>query len=68
MSIIETMDRDSFHGRKAERTRLYLLNHGQKITCTACGGSGRYDHNGSPKCGACGGTGKIRKESLDDRS
>lgn len=28
------------------------------ITCTACNGSGYYDHNGSPRCGACNGTGK----------
>lgn len=28
------------------------------IDCSACSGSGRYDHNGSPKCGACEGTGK----------
>lgn len=28
--------------------------------CGACAGSGRYDHNGSPKCGACNGTGKER--------
>jgi hypothetical protein len=25
--------------------------------CTACNGSGRYDHNGSPKCGSCHGRG-----------
>lgn len=25
--------------------------------CTACNGSGVYDHNNSPKCGSCGGTG-----------
>lgn len=28
--------------------------------CLACNGSGRYDHNGSPKCGACNGTGKDK--------
>lgn len=28
-----------------------------KEKCTACSGSGRYDHNGSPKCGCCNGTG-----------
>lgn len=26
--------------------------------CSACGGSGRYDDNGSPKCDVCNGTGK----------
>jgi len=30
------------------------------IKCAACGGSGRYDHNGSPKCGACDGKGKVK--------
>lgn len=28
-----------------------------KTKCLACGGSGYYDHNGSPKCGWCNGTG-----------
>ena len=28
--------------------------------CIACNGSGRYDHNGSPRCGGCNGTGKER--------
>ena len=27
--------------------------------CIACNGSGRYDHQGSPKCSSCEGTGKI---------
>lgn len=26
--------------------------------CSACGGSGRYDNDGSPPCGACNGTGR----------
>ncbi len=25
--------------------------------CSACSGSGHYDHNGSPACGGCEGTG-----------
>lgn len=29
-----------------------------KKVCSACNGSGRYDHNGSPKCSSCNGTGK----------
>jgi hypothetical protein len=29
-------------------------------TCTACNGSGYYDHNGSTECGCCDGTGKER--------
>lgn len=32
----------------------------QKVKCVACNGSGRYDHNGSPKCGSCGGSRKTR--------
>lgn len=46
--------------RKADRTREYLkYSFGWKLReCTACSGSGHYDHNGSPDCGACGGTGR----------
>ena len=29
--------------------------------CTACNGSGYYDHNGSPKCSECNGTGECPK-------
>lgn len=32
------------------------------VACVACSGSGRYDHNGSPKCGGCNGTGRTLKE------
>jgi RecJ-like exonuclease len=32
--------------------------------CGACGGSGRYDSDGSPPCGACDGTGSI--DDCDD--
>lgn len=28
--------------------------------CTACNGSGHYDHDGSPTCTSCAGTGKQR--------
>jgi len=53
----------TYHERKAERTADYARRHGKKlVTCTACSGSGRYDHNGSPKCGACDGTGKEREQ------
>ena len=48
--------------RKRART-VYFLNfvYGWKLrNCTACGGSGYYDSDGSPDCGACGGTGKER--------
>ncbi len=51
-----------FRERK-KRRKEYLEKYvfGWKLKeCTACSGSGRYDHNGSPKCGGCDGTGKER--------
>lgn len=30
----------------------------KKRPCSACSGSGKYDHNGSPDCSSCNGTGK----------
>ncbi len=30
----------------------------KKRPCSACSGSGRYDHNGSPNCSSCQGTGR----------
>lgn len=54
---------DSFHERKRQRTEHYFKwVHKNKLeTCTACNGSGYYDHNGSPDCGCCDGTGKTRE-------
>ena len=54
---------DNYLKRKIERTNRYFKNEykNKLITCTACSGSGYYDHNGSPKCGSCNGTGKIRE-------
>jgi len=51
-----------FIERKKERTSRYMKEqHGWKLrTCSACSGSGYYDHNGSPKCSCCNGTGKER--------
>jgi DnaJ-class molecular chaperone len=51
-----------FHQRKAERTEhFYRFVYGWKLRdCTACNGTGHYDHNGSPPCGCCNGTGKER--------
>jgi DnaJ-class molecular chaperone len=47
--------------KKARREHYAKFVHGWKqIPCSACSGSGRYDHNGSPPCGACDGTGKER--------
>lgn len=57
---------DDYKIRKEERRKIYNENHGRKLTkCIACNGSGRYDHNGSPKCGACGGTGKCLTEPTE---
>jgi len=46
--------------RKAARANAYFRWHfgWRRRDCTACNGSGRYDHNGSPRCGGCDGTGK----------
>lgn len=51
-----------FHERKAQRKEAYYKwEFGWVLQgCTACNGSGRYDHNGSPPCGCCDGTGKER--------
>lgn len=50
----------TFHERKADRTEhFWRWVYGWKLrTCSACSGSGHYDHNGSPACGACDGTGR----------
>jgi hypothetical protein len=52
----------TFQERKQKRMEHFENNvKGWKMRpCTACNGSGRYDHNGSPKCGACNGSGKER--------
>jgi len=48
--------------RKKERIEYYKEHvYKWKLrSCTACNGSGHYDHNGSPPCGSCNGTGKER--------
>ena len=53
---------NDYQTRKARRTAEYKeWVEGWKLrTCSACSGSGHYDHNGSPKCSACNGTGKER--------
>ena len=58
---------DSFHERKAARTAYRMKYiHGWKLRpCSACNGSGHYDHNGSPACGACDGTGKERYKNAE---
>ncbi len=51
----------TYQDRKDQRRADFMKVAGKKlVTCTACSGSGRYDHNGSPRCSACGGTGKER--------
>jgi len=52
----------SFHERKKKRTEDFEKNikEWKLRPCSACNGSGYYDHNGSPKCMACRGTGLER--------
>lgn len=58
---------DDYQRRKQQRKDYYMKYvHGfKKRPCSACSGSGRYDHNGSPKCGACNGTGKERYRPME---
>jgi len=52
----------SYQERKEQRTRRYWQQHGKKLVrCSACNGSGYYDHNGSPLCASCNGTGRERE-------
>ena len=47
--------------RKKERTDHQKFVEGWKqIPCSACSGSGKYDHGGSPNCSGCGGSGKAK--------
>lgn len=57
----------NFHERKKQRKDHFEKNEkGWKDKyCTACNGSGYYDHNGSPKCGACNGTGKEKYKPIN---
>jgi DnaJ-class molecular chaperone len=54
----------TFSERKQERTAHFeRFEKGWKsVRCVACAGTGRYDHNGSPKCGACNGTGRTKEK------
>jgi hypothetical protein len=59
---------NTFAQRKAERSAYYHRHvYGWKLrTCSACGGSGRYDARNSPKCSSCGGSGRERfKPTID---
>lgn len=55
---------------KIERTIWYLkFEYAQKQRkCTACNGSGYYDHNDSPDCGCCGGTGKESYQTEESKN
>lgn len=56
---------DGYRLRKLERTRDYEALKGLKmVDCTACSGSGHYDHGGSPACSSCGGRGKVRERRV----
>ena len=58
----------TFHERKQAR-KEYYENYvkGWKLRpCSACNGSGYYDHNGSPDCGSCDGTGEERYNPIQD--
>ena len=52
----------TWESRKQKRIDHYRQNiHGWKLRpCSACNGSGFYDHVGASPCGACEGTGKER--------
>jgi hypothetical protein len=52
---------DDYQRRKQERRERFAAEYGVKMKpCTACNGSGHYDHNGAPKCYVCEGTGKVK--------
>lgn len=48
----------TFHERKAARRDYYLryIAGWKEQPCTACSGSGHYDHDGASECGGCDGT------------
>lgn len=56
----------TFYERKQARKEYYESQvKGWKLRpCSACNGSGYYDHNDSPECGACDGSGKERYNPL----
>lgn len=58
---------DTFYERKKVRKEHYekYVKGWKLVDCTACSGSGYYDHNGSPPCGSCAGTGKERSKPVE---
>lgn len=63
---MENYSTRSYLVKKFERIiSYYTYEFGyKKEECSACAGSGYYDHNGSPDCGACDGTGHDLKQTL----
>lgn len=55
-----------FHERKKQRKEHFekYVKGWKEGLCTACNGTGYYDHNGSPKCVACNGTGKEKYKPI----
>lgn len=49
-----------YRKRKKDRKDYFdtYVKYWVQTDCTACMGSGYYDHDGSPDCGGCDGTGK----------
>lgn len=64
------VEQSGYHKDKERRKEYYLeYVHGWCLrVCTACNGSGYYDHNNSPKCGCCKGTGRERYPGPKSRS
>lgn len=60
----------NFHSRKKKRTEHFLkyIYKWKMKPCSACSGSGYYDHDGSPKCGACDGTGSVKEDPKGENS
>jgi DnaJ-class molecular chaperone len=66
-SLYRSLNSVEYRVRKAARVEYYqqYVEGWKQKACSACSGSGYYDHNGSPDCGACDGTGKeIYKPEL----
>jgi uncharacterized protein YbbK (DUF523 family) len=63
LTVPDVSDADhTFRARKADRSAYFWkFVYGWKLRkCSACNGSGYYDHNGSPPCGSCEGSCRER--------
>ncbi len=58
---------DYQRGQKDMRDRATQACYDMKdeSKCSACNGSGYYDHNGSPRCGCCDGEGTTKSTPHD---